>query len=107
MQNSIERNKLSKALDREPAHAWTVLVKCAAGITILVLVCAAGIRWPLAHPTVADSAATAAPPAGEGVQAHRKQVSESRRSRFQRRSDGQSFARETVQPANRLSTIFR
>ena len=125
MVSSTERRKLVQLFEVETVDAWRTLAKCAAGLAVVTLIAVVGAsedagRGGNVAKTVAPAAAQITledhedgfdplPQAihATGAQQHRKQVSEPRRSRFECRSDGQSYARETVQPANRLSTTFR
>ena len=136
MVSSSERRKLLKSMNGEPAGAWFILAKCAAGLAVTVLIAvigaseksglgdgnAAKIVVPAAAQYAYDDhedgfdplpkidQATAAPSRHVGdsqAQSHRKQVFDQRRARFDGGADTRSVAGVTVRPSNHLSTVLQ
>ena len=102
MQSSIERRRLLQAMNAEPAHAWMVLAKCAAGLAVIVLLAAIGASERLDYGAAGNVAAAVTLHARQSAQEHRKQVFDDRRARFERGAGRHSIAREAVELANPL-----
>jgi hypothetical protein len=79
----MQRRRLLKAMNEGPLNAKMVLAKCAAGLTVIVLIAVTGASESLDHGAAGDVAAAVAPPAAHPMQEHRKQVFDERRSRLE------------------------
>ncbi len=100
MENSIGRNRRLKAIRSDPVP-WIALVRCAAGLAIVVLISAIGIHWPAVRPgTIQAHAATWL--GSKEAQAHRKQVYDERRERWQGRGRRENIAEKPAVPADQL-----
>ena len=111
MQSSVERKRLLKMMKDGPANAWMVLVKCASGLALIVLIAVIGISGHAdrSAPAAATNAvaASAVEHAEKTAHEHRKHVFDERRQRFQGGAERKSVAGQAVQPANRLPVTLR
>ena len=107
MQSSRQRRRLLTAMNAEPVHAWLVLVRCAAGLTVIVLLSLIGVRASIDPGAPRHVAARAAPHAGQLVQKHRKQMFDERRARFERGGDRHSIAGEVREAGYELPLALR
>ena len=111
MQSSSERKRLLKVMKDESANAWLVLVKCAVGLAVIVLIAVAGKNG---HADLGASVAATTAVAVSAVEQkekraleHRKQVFDERRQRFQGIADRNSVAQKAQQPSNQLPVTLR
>lgn len=106
MVSSSERRKLLKSMNGEPAGAWFILAKCAAGLAVTVLIAVIGASERGDRETGSE-VAVVVPPTAQPAQVHRKQVFDERRARFSGGADQRSVAGVAVRPSNRLSTVLQ
>ena len=90
MATNIERTRLMKTMNDEPANAWMVLARCAVGLAVVVLIAVTGYSEDANRnaPGAADTtvAASASDPMNTRAQEHRKQVFDERRQQIGRAS---------------------
>lgn len=106
MQSSRECRRLIQDMNAEPVQAWTVLVKCAAGLVVIVLLAGIGARASRDH-VAGNVEAAGAPHAAQPAQAHRKQVFDGRRARFEGNAHRRNVAFEAVELANLPPPVLR
>ena len=102
MQTSNRRRRLLRELDSEPLRTWAVLAKCGAGLAVIALIALIGAGSADDRETMAR-AKEAAPPAVQPAQAHRQQVFNERRQRFNGGNAPRNVAGKLAPPANRLA----
>ena len=82
-------------MNAEPVQAWTLLVKCAAGLVVIVLLAGIGARASRDH--VAGNVETAVtPPAVTPAPKHQEQVFDGRRARIGKQHKRNSGASESA-----------
>ena len=102
MQTSNRRRRLLRELDSEPLRTWVVLAKCGGGLAVIALIALIGAGSADDHEAIAR-AKEAAPPAVQPAQAHRQQVFNERRQRFDGGNAVRNVAGPLTHPANRLA----
>jgi hypothetical protein len=107
MQSAQERRRLLRAMHAEPARAWMVLAKCAAGLAAIALIAAIGASDGVDHDVAGNVVPDAAPRSGQTAQAHRTQVFDERRARFAGGAGRHSIASEVLERVNPLPLTLR
>ncbi len=102
MQTSNRLRRLLRELESEPLRTWAVLAKCGGGLAVIVLVALIGAGSADDRETIAR-AKEAAPPAVQPAQAHRQQVFNERRQRFNGGNAPRNVAGPSTHPANPLA----
>ena len=106
MQTSNRLRRLLRELESEPLRTWAVLAKCGGGLAVVFLVALIGAGSADDRETIAR-AKEAAPPAAQPEQAHRQQVFDERRARFNNHAATRNLADRSAQPADHSPTIIR
>ena len=110
MATKIERKRLMKTINDEPANAWMVLAICAVGLAVVVLIAVIGYSEDAnrnASPVPASTLAASTPDtANARAQAHRKQVFDERRHSFAGNAGRHTVASEAAEPSNRMSAVL-
>ncbi len=109
MQSSSERKQLLDTIYQEHVNPAVIIAECAAGLALVVLLVTMVISdervmgGSAAQGTTSPRAAAA----GASAEAHRKQVFDERRQRFQSNAEQRSVASEAVEPTNQLPVALR
>lgn len=102
MQSSSEPRRLMKTMADEPVMAWRVLVECAAGlaIVVLLLVLVVGDERVMGGYLAQREAPTRAGAAGMSADEHRKQVFVERHQRFHGNAGQRRVGSEMAEQSN-------
>jgi hypothetical protein len=93
--NSMERQRLVSTLSDEPAHALGVVLKCCIGLFLLTLLVAIGGGWGndgTATVSRGDSQHAEAASHPGNAAAHRREVFDERRARFESKASADQYA---------------
>ena len=102
MQTSNRHRRLLRELESEPLRTWVVLAKCGGGLAVIALIALIGVGSADDRETIARGK-EAPPPAVQPAQAHRQQVFDERRQRFNGGNAPRNVAGPLTHPANWLA----
>jgi hypothetical protein len=107
MLNTLQRRTLIETMITEPLRAWLVLARCAAGLAAIVLIAVIGNGESADRRTTGNPTAESIPPAANSAQAHRKQVFEARRVRFDDSGRTRNVAGHAVRQFSQAPLVLR
>ena len=102
MQTSSQRRRPLRELESEPLRTWVLLAKCGGGLAVIGLIALIGTGSSDNHEMIAR-AKEAPPPAVQPAQAHRQQVFNERRQRFNGGNAPRNVAGKLAPSANRMA----